>query len=124
MGRPTAIASTLSAIAAHTPAPKKGSTLSLSPAPTPCATNTLTARSKPKPKQITVHNAMPPKPTPASEAGPRRPTNAVSTTVITVNDKVETVIGHAKCTSSRNSDRLETLLGTSEPHTETSNIKK
>src|SRR5450432_286947 len=102
MGRPIRIASAASASAAHTPAPKKGSTSSRSPAPTPCETSTLTARNNPKPKQITVHKAMPPSPTPASEAGPKRPTNAVSTTVITVNDNVETVIGQASETSSRN----------------------
>src|SRR5450755_1332360 len=72
----------------------------------PCDTSTLTARSSPKPKQITVHRAMPPRPTPASDAGPKRPTNAVSTTVITVNDSVETVIGQAKATSSRNKEPL------------------
>src|SRR4051812_16328340 len=117
------MANALIASAAYSPAPRKGSTLLLSPAPTPCATSTLTARSSPKPKQMTVQSAMPPKPPPASEAGPRRPTNAVSTTVITVNDKVETVIGQAKCTSCRNNETGETCgtrRGITDTDTETS----
>src|SRR4051812_24458511 len=103
MGRPTKSTSPAKPSAAHTPAPKNGSTSSRSPAPTLCDTSTFTARNIPNPKQTTVHTAMPPSPTPANDADPKRPTKAVSTTVMTVNDKVETVIGQASVTSSRNS---------------------
>src|SRR5450432_4748748 len=116
-------ASALSASAEYTPAPRNGKTPSPSPAPTPCDTSTLTARSSPKPKQITVHRAMPPRPTPASDAGPRRPTKAVSTTVITVNDNVETVMGQASRTNSRNNETVVRGRGVRETDTETSNGK-
>ena len=49
------------------------------PAPTACDTSVLTPRIRPNAKQSTANAAVPPMPTPASDAGPRCPTSSVST---------------------------------------------
>ena len=50
---------------------------------------------RPNEKHKMANAAVPPMPTPASDAGPRCPTSSVSTSVMTLYDSVDTVIGHA-----------------------------
>ena len=97
---PTGAAMTPSSSAAARPVATWSRASCRRPAPTAWLPSTFTPRSRPSAKQTSVNAAWPPRPPPASAAGPRRPTKSVSTSVITLYESVETAMGQLRRKSS------------------------